>query len=388
MIITKDELNNYPPISVGRAKDLTGKKYGKLTVLYRVNQPSNLITKKPYWLCQCECGNYTIVISSTLLNNNITSCGCEARKNGLEKMKKYVEENCKLNLIGQKYGKLTVIEKIENNNKKTQWKCQCDCGNFCIASTSLLRSGHKKSCGCLAGKVNHIGERYGRLVIEQYLGDSKYLCKCDCENEYIAYMKRLKSGYTISCGKCIAKEQRELKYNGKKYNKLTVLYESLERTKNNEIQWVCQCECGNIITVRKNSVILGHTTSCGCIHSIGENTIATILQNHMIKFKKEYTFSDCYFQDIHSHLRFDFGILDNNNQLLYLIEYDGPQHFEVRNNISWFNEESYKKIKERDNYKNNYCKKNNIPLIRIPYTHLKCITIKDLSLETSEFILK
>lgn len=80
MIITKDELNNYPPISVGRAKDLTGKKYGKLTVLYRVNQPSNLITKKPYRLCQCECGNYTIVISPTLLNNNITSCGCEAQK--------------------------------------------------------------------------------------------------------------------------------------------------------------------------------------------------------------------------------------------------------------------------------------------------------------------
>jgi hypothetical protein len=56
------------------------------------------------------------------------------------------------NLIGKKFGKLTVLERAENAaDGHAQWKCQCDCGNIVIVnSNSLQRKGSKatKSCGC------------------------------------------------------------------------------------------------------------------------------------------------------------------------------------------------------------------------------------------------
>ena len=53
----------------------------------------------------------------------------------------------------------------------------------------------------------------------------------------------------------------------------------------------------------------------------------------------------------------------------------------------WNNEESHLKLVKRDKYKNQWCKDNNIPLIRIPYTHLKDLCIEDLLLETSNYII-
>ena len=50
-----------------------------------------------------------------------------------------------LNIMGQKFGKLTVIERAENTKAgKTRWLCQCDCGNRKVVTGSDLRSGHRK----------------------------------------------------------------------------------------------------------------------------------------------------------------------------------------------------------------------------------------------------
>jgi hypothetical protein len=58
------------------------------------------------------------------------------------------------NLIGQKYGKLTVIKRVENHisksgAKRSQWLCQCDCGKEIVVAGTNLTSGHTKSCGCI-----------------------------------------------------------------------------------------------------------------------------------------------------------------------------------------------------------------------------------------------
>lgn len=55
----------------------------------------------------------------------------------------------KLNLIGQRYGKLTVLCPAENIGSRTAWKCQCDCGRETVILTKRLRSGHTASCGCV-----------------------------------------------------------------------------------------------------------------------------------------------------------------------------------------------------------------------------------------------
>ena len=54
-----------------------------------------------------------------------------------------------VNLIGMKFGRLTVVDFDRLQNHKTYWKCVCDCGLTVVATGNNLRSGNTKSCGCL-----------------------------------------------------------------------------------------------------------------------------------------------------------------------------------------------------------------------------------------------
>ena len=71
-----------------------------------------------------------------------------------------------LNLCGEKFGRLTVIERetasIERKYRQVKWICQCECGNVITVRTSTLRSGHTKSCGCLSSeKTSERNFRHG-----------------------------------------------------------------------------------------------------------------------------------------------------------------------------------------------------------------------------------
>ena len=54
----------------------------------------------------------------------------------------------KLDLTGQRFGKLTVLEPAANVSTKTAWLCRCDCGKEAVVTTQRLRDGHRTSCGC------------------------------------------------------------------------------------------------------------------------------------------------------------------------------------------------------------------------------------------------
>lgn len=54
-----------------------------------------------------------------------------------------------IDLTGQKFGRLIVLEKSNKLHNKTTWLCKCDCGNYKKATTSDLKSNKIKSCGCL-----------------------------------------------------------------------------------------------------------------------------------------------------------------------------------------------------------------------------------------------
>ena len=54
----------------------------------------------------------------------------------------------KLDLAGQRYGKLTVIGPAPNVGNRTAWLCRCDCGRETVVTSGHLRSGHTSSCGC------------------------------------------------------------------------------------------------------------------------------------------------------------------------------------------------------------------------------------------------
>lgn len=79
----------------------------------------------------------------------------------------------------------------------------------------------------------------------------------------------------------------------------------------------------------------GDTLSCGCLRaSFGERTIEKLLQTNNINYKKEYIFPDLVSNN-NIPLRFDFAILNNNNEIERLIEYDGEQHYLDKTNDFW-----------------------------------------------------
>lgn len=177
-----------------------------------------------------------------------------------------------------------------------------------------------------------------------------------------------------SCGCKRYESHNGIDETGNQYGKLTVLYRS-DRTDGTHIFWHCKCECGNECDVNGTYLRAGVSTNCGCTRSVGELKINNILKENNINFKREYTFSDLLGTG-GGRLRFDFGILDNSDNLLYLIEYDGIQHYEP--NCFGKNKDDFKILKKYDMIKDEYCKKNNIKLIRIPYTKLATLNISDL----------
>ena len=61
-----------------------------------------------------------------------------------------------IDLTGQKFGRLTVVERAKNKGKETMWLCVCDCGKTLIAQGNNLKSGHTKSCGCYNSEITTI----------------------------------------------------------------------------------------------------------------------------------------------------------------------------------------------------------------------------------------
>ena len=121
--------------------DLTGQKFNRLTV---IKESENKRGGRVTWICQCECGNIVEVTSKNLRDRTTQSCGCLKRKN----------------ILGQKFGKLTVIEYTnENRHGIALWKCKCDCGNIVDVRVEHLKGqSHSRtiSCGCASQSSGEI----------------------------------------------------------------------------------------------------------------------------------------------------------------------------------------------------------------------------------------
>lgn len=118
--------------------DLTGKKFGRLTVVAM----SEYNGEKTKWTCRCDCGKEVIKPSYYLKTSPCPSCGCYA-----EEKKKEMSFH---DITGKRFGKLNVVELDREENGLYYWKCQCDCGNIGVYSNKSLYS--RKSCGCTMWK--------------------------------------------------------------------------------------------------------------------------------------------------------------------------------------------------------------------------------------------
>lgn len=198
-----------------------------------------------------------------------------------------------------------------------------------------------------------------------------WLCKCECGKVISTRGSSLRAGKATSCG-C----SRSIDISNQVFGDLIALYPTSKRS-GTHIMWHCRCVCGKELDIDGHSLRAGLSKSCGCNkQSRGEEKIESLLRENNISYEKEKTFSNFKYLDTGFCPRFDFYV---DNQ--YLIEFDGKQHFESCFNIP------LEEIQIRDNIKNQWCENNNIPLIRIPYWHLKDLCIEDLLLKTSSFVL-
>lgn len=177
-----------------------------------------------------------------------------------------------IDLTGQRFGKLTVVQKSKSKNGRRYWECKCDCGNTTFVSTANLNGGKVKSCGCSWAK-DLKGKRFGKwLVIERDNshktgGSARWICRCDCGTIRSVSSDTLTRGDSKSCG---CSWQHDL--TGKRFGRLVVLErKSIEcnyssNTTRRKIFYLCKCDCGNYTTVDSSRLLCGDTTSCGCYH--------------------------------------------------------------------------------------------------------------------------
>lgn len=198
--------------------NMINKVFGKLTVididLKRLKKDKERVKNgeikryRKHYICICECGNTISVGYENLKHGNTTSCGCKNKK----------LKDDKNIYIGQKFNKWTIIG-IENN----MFKCKCECGVVANVKFHNIINGLSKDCGCgrkqnlsSIKKKEIIGNKYGKLTVIEECGKTGYgkllyKCKCECGNECIVNTSCLYNGHTKSCGCMISQYNIRLK---------------------------------------------------------------------------------------------------------------------------------------------------------------------------------
>ena len=162
-LATNVKRGNTTKCKLCRGGYIVGEKFGELTVEKRV-----VINGKVMWECRCSCGNLTKPIrKDSLVSGHTRSCGCLQRKHAQTLNSK--------NLVGKKFGRWTVVEKIDRRDSSgnSYYLCNCDCGNNAIeVSGKNLLLGRTLSCGCLKSKgeekVNNILQDCGLSFAREY----------------------------------------------------------------------------------------------------------------------------------------------------------------------------------------------------------------------------
>ncbi len=126
-------------LELSASKDLTGVKFGRLSVVERMLTTLN---GKVRWRCVCDCGGEAVVCGRHLRSGHTQSCGCLKRERTAEAKLK--------DIAGRRFGRLVVVDRAPNSRLgEARWRCACDCGGETVVCGYNLRSGITQSCGCL-----------------------------------------------------------------------------------------------------------------------------------------------------------------------------------------------------------------------------------------------
>ena len=224
--------------------------------------------------------------------------------------------------------------------------------------------------------INETGNKYGEYTVIQFIRTDKvhtwYRVKCSCGKEETKRIDRIKSDINARCRECKKQLRRgiikdnEIDLTDKTYNNIKVIRKSSKKNiQGFSSLWDCVCPfCGREFTTYSSNLRNNLVRSCGCLVSAGEKITQDFLNKHDIEYKKEYSFPELRSKK-NKLLRFDFAIF-KDNKIIALIEIDGRQHFEYKENWS-SSKEDFEEAIERDKMKNIFCELKGIPLLRITY---------------------
>lgn len=294
-------------------------------------------------------------------------------------VKDFIENNSDCKLISSDY---------KNNREKLE--LQCGCGNIFTVSFDNFKSRNQRQCKSCGTKIsiekqklnkdyviNFIESNSNCKLISEYnsFNSNDLQIKCECGNVFTTSFNHFKNDNVRRCNNCT----RELMSKLKRLDDCEVrhLIESNNckwidgKYRNDRSKLTLECECGNIFKTNIQSFRTLNKRRCDvCSKSQTKGSLKIeewLLENNITNIR-EYRFKDC--KDKYT-LPFDFVVF-NNDKLICLIEFDGEQHYKP---IKVFGGDyKFDKTKKHDEIKNEYCKINNIKLIRIPYWEIKNIS--------------
>ncbi|WP_239704872.1 hypothetical protein [Mammaliicoccus sp. E-M24] len=290
------------------------------------------------------------------------------------------------------YGKnnYKIINYINSENLITEHLCGYQ------KKTNMKKLKNKIKCPkCEGGRMFHTKETF-KEAFKEAMGD-EYLLLNDftntsvpvlikhikCGKEYEALPRHLLKG--TKCRQCTLNRlwgKRDNDFFLERFNQApdSSEYKLVSDYKGRmNLITLLHLECGREFTATANNILNSGTRCKHCNISKGEKKIKFYLEKLNIDYQEQLSFDDCINANTGKILKFDFGVY-HNEQLQILIEYDGRQHFEANDHFG--GEEKLKLQQYLDGIKNEYCKYNNIPLLRIPYTKFNIIeTILQTELE-------
>lgn len=350
---------------VKRMYELVGDEYSKLDNIY-VNSQTKFDIRHNI------CGHVYKVTWGNLQSGNC--CPKCSRKNSPIKLTNEEIVERMYSLVNSEYSKLDDF--YANNSTKFPIKHNT-CGYEYEVEWNNFKNG-KRCPHCFGSKkyttkeINEIIEKETngeyKLISEYKNAKSKFLIlHKHCGHKYKTTLSIIKSGHR--CSKCSG----NYRYTDEEMTAMISHMTDYEYTKvgqysNSIVKFLIRHNtCGHEYEVSWGNFKRG--TRCPkCNQSKGEKFISDYLTNQNISFITQVRFDDCRSK---YPLPFDFGIMNNKDKIIALIEFDGEQHFKLSRfstNVTQEQaEENLVLTQLRDQIKNQYCEDNNIPLLRIRY---------------------
>lgn len=306
-------------------KDLVGQRFDRLEVVSFLGVENN----HSMWECLCDCGNTCVKSSVTLTNGFLSSCG-----------------KCPRTILtGRTFGDLYVVSYAYSDNGKHYWHCKCSCGNpnDLLYESRVLIDGARKSCGHRT-RFNLIGQVFDRLTViatsPSKNGDRFWECECSCDKhtKVIVSSTDLRSGKVKSCGCKFDDYNKEMRdaHIGELYN--TILITEFDHRKGSSAYYKTICiKCGRERVINLYPLMYGIVTHCPCESVASRGSKAELeIRDYVMSIvdyipTKEKILNnkeiDLYYKDLLLGIEYNGSVYHASNNVVYADESPKPINY-------------------------------------------------------------